>query len=76
VVDFIIFILLNLRAFISESLNFLGYRYILVSQDPKMREVAREIAGTPILYLYGQAPTLEKPSTYNEHQAQKKDEIR
>ena len=41
-----------------------------------MREVAREIAGTPILYLYGQAPTLEKPSTFNEHQAQKKDEIR
>ncbi len=30
-----------------------------------MREAARLVPGTPILYLYGRAPTLEKPSDYS-----------
>jgi len=40
-------------------------RYVIVSQDPSMREAARLVPGTPILYLYGRAPTLEKPSDYS-----------
>lgn len=38
---------------------------MIVSQDPSMREAARLVPGTPILYLYGRAPTLEKPSDYS-----------
>lgn len=43
----------------------LTYRYIIVSQDPDLRDGARKVPGTPIMYLHFKAPTLEKPSDYS-----------
>ncbi|KAK4045712.1 rRNA-processing protein UTP23 homolog [Daphnia magna] len=37
-------------------------RYIIATQDPSLREVARAVPGTPVLYLHFRSPTLEKPS--------------
>jgi len=40
-------------------------RYVIVSQDPALRDSARKVPGTPIMYLHYKAPTLEKPSDYS-----------
>jgi len=45
------------------------YRYIIATQDPALRDIARQIPGTPILYLYYRSPTLEKPSYASLHTA-------
>ena len=55
---------LKISYFIYNSILF-PCRYIIASQDPSLREYSRTIPGTPILYLYSQAPTLEKPSDYS-----------
>lgn len=44
-------------------------RYIIATQDAALRGVARQIPGTPILYLYFRSPTLEKPSYASLHTA-------
>ena len=44
-------------------------RYIIVTQDVSLREAARQIPGTPVLYLHFKAPTLERPSSYSEDKA-------
>jgi len=37
-------------------------RYIVATQDPTLRDRLREVPGVALLYLHGNAPTLEKPS--------------
>ena len=44
------------------SMLFFLSRYFIASQDFALREKARRIPGTPVLYLHRAAPTLEKPS--------------
>lgn len=38
------------------------HRYIIATQDASLRDVARSIPGTPVMYLHFRSPTLEKPS--------------
>jgi len=49
---------------------------ILVSQDAGLRSEARRVPGTPILYLHGNAPTLEKPSEFSEETAEQSEDLR
>jgi len=42
------------------------HHFIVASQDPSLREDLRDIPGIPLLYLHGNAPTLEKPSDLTE----------
>lgn len=46
------------------SFNDNGYifSYFIMSQDAELRDKARKIPGTPVLFLYQSAPTLERPS--------------
>ena len=44
-------------------------RYFIATQDRELQAVAREIPGTPLIYLHQKAPTLEHPSTASEHVA-------
>ncbi|TRY63921.1 hypothetical protein TCAL_14298 [Tigriopus californicus] len=37
-------------------------RYFIMSQDAELRDKARKVPGTPVLFLYQSAPTLERPS--------------
>jgi len=37
-------------------------RYFVASQFTELREKARKVPGTPVLYLHGYTPTLEQPS--------------
>nr|ADD37906.1 rRNA-processing protein UTP23 homolog [Lepeophtheirus salmonis] len=37
---------------------------IVATQDPELRERVRKIPGVPLIYLHGNAPTLEEPSAY------------
>ncbi len=37
-------------------------RYLVATQDQSLREKARRVPGTPVLYLHRSAPTLENPS--------------
>merc|ERR1711874_287852 len=46
------------------------------SQDTGLRIQARKVPGTPVLYLHGNAPTLEKPSGYSEKSAEKSEDLR
>jgi len=39
-----------------------GQHFIVASQDYSLRTKLRDIPGTPLLYLHGNSPTLEKPS--------------
>ena len=48
---------------------FIFFRYFIASQDPDMRTRARKVPGTPILFLYMSAPTLEKPSGMSNNSA-------
>ncbi|XP_065581423.1 rRNA-processing protein UTP23 homolog [Artemia franciscana] len=53
-------------------------RYILLTQDGSLREDARQIPGTPIIYLHRKTPTMERPSdmsseVVNEETTQKMD---
>lgn len=50
--------------------------FLLASQDQHLRVKARRIAGTPILYLHGMTPTLEKPSGFSEKSAEKAEDSR
>lgn len=36
--------------------------FIVATQDPNLREHFRKVIGVPLMYLHGNAPTLEKPS--------------
>ena len=44
-------------------------RYFVASQDEDFRKKCKKVPGTPVLYLYQSAPTLEKPSETSENQA-------
>lgn len=46
-------------------------RYFVVSQDKDLRERARKVPGTPVMYLHHSAPTLERPSDMSEASANK-----
>ncbi|KAJ9577476.1 hypothetical protein L9F63_005977 [Diploptera punctata] len=45
-------------------------RYIIATQDRELQRAAREIPGTPLIYLHQKAPTLEHPSAASERIAQ------
>ncbi|KAK9510736.1 hypothetical protein O3M35_005462 [Rhynocoris fuscipes] len=47
-------------------------RYILATQDRDLQRIARRISGTPLLYIYNKAPTLEQPSFKTTFVAKKK----
>jgi U3 small nucleolar RNA-associated protein 23 len=55
----------------SGSTSGFSNRYFIVSQDAALRERARKVPGTPVLYLHRSAPTLEKPSEMSETSASK-----
>lgn len=45
-------------------------RYFVATNQNELREKARKVPGTPVLYLHGQAPTLEKQSEASEKAAE------
>ena len=47
-------------------------RYIIATQDMKLREKLRQIPGVAILHLYGNCPTLEKESYASAQYAKEK----
>lgn len=50
--------------------------FLLASQDQDLRIKARRIPGTPVLYLHGNTPNLEKPSGFSEQSAEKAEDSR
>jgi len=44
-----------------------SHHFIVGTQDPSLREELRNVPGIPLLYLHGNAPTLEKPSALTEN---------
>lgn len=42
------------------------HHFIVGTQDPALRALLREVPGIPLIYLHGNAPTLEKPSELTE----------
>merc|ERR1712226_290030 len=48
--------------------------FIVASQDYGLRTELRDIPGTPLLYLHGNSPTLEKPSEMTKEQIEKESE--
>ncbi|XP_034937485.1 rRNA-processing protein UTP23 homolog [Chelonus insularis] len=45
-------------------------RYIVATQDRELQDQLRKVAGVPIIYLHGCAPTLEPPSEASKEKAQ------
>lgn len=46
-------------------------RYIIATQDRDLQDRLRKMAGVPLIYLHGKAPTLEAPSEASQKYAEK-----
>merc|ERR1739838_400056 len=50
--------------------------FVVATQDYSLRTAVRAVPGTPLLYLHGNSPTLEKPSELTKDKVEEEGDIR